>query len=53
LYLWYCAYSAKRGGDNIGHNAHMWGSLYGFAFTAIVRPELFKDFLDKLMHPSF
>jgi membrane associated rhomboid family serine protease len=53
LYLWYCAYSAKRGGDNIGHNAHMWGSLYGFAFTAVVRPELFKDFLDKLMHPSF
>ena len=53
LYLWYCAYSAKRGGDNIGHNAHMWGSLYGFAFTAIVRPELFKDFLEKLMHPSF
>jgi membrane associated rhomboid family serine protease len=53
LYLWYCAYSAKRGGDNIGHNAHMWGSLYGFAFTALLKPELFKTFLEKLIHPTF
>lgn len=53
LYLWYCAYMSKRGGDNIGHNAHMWGSIYGFTFTALLKPELFKDFLDKLMHPSF
>lgn len=53
LYLWYCAYMSKRGGDNIGHNAHMWGSIYGFAFTAVLKPELFKSFLDKLMHPTF
>jgi len=53
LYLFYCAYMGKRGGDNIGHNAHMWGSLYGFAFTVILKPELFKTFLDKLMHPTF
>lgn len=53
LYLWYCAYMSKRGGDNIGHNAHMWGSIYGFTFTALLKPELFKDFLDKLIHPSF
>ncbi len=53
LYLWYCAYMSKRGGDNIGHNAHLWGSVYGFLFTAILKPELFKSFLDKLMHPSF
>jgi membrane associated rhomboid family serine protease len=53
LYLWYCAYSAKRGRDNIGHSAHMWGSLYGFAFTALLKPELFKTFLEKLLHPTF
>jgi membrane associated rhomboid family serine protease len=52
-YLWYCAYMSKRGGDNIGHNAHLWGSVYGFVFTALLRPELFKEFIDKLMHPSF
>ena len=53
LYLWYCAYMSKRGGDNIGHNAHLWGSVYGFVFTAILKPELFKGFIDKLTHPSF
>jgi membrane associated rhomboid family serine protease len=53
LYLFYCAYMAKRGGDNIGHNAHLWGSVYGFVFTAVLRPELFKDFIEKLMHPHF
>ena len=53
LYLLYCAYMAKRGGDNIGHNAHLWGSVYGFVFTAVLRPELFKDFIEKLMHPHF
>lgn len=53
LYLWYCYYMSKRGGDNIGHNAHLWGSVYGFVFTAILKPELFKDFIEKLMHPHF
>jgi membrane associated rhomboid family serine protease len=52
-YLWYCAYMSKRGGDNIGHNSHLWGSVYGFAYTAILKPELFKGFIDKLMHPHF
>ncbi|MGC4104437.1 rhomboid family intramembrane serine protease [Ferruginibacter sp.] len=53
LYLWYCAYMSKRGGDNIGHNAHFWGSVYGFAYTAILKPELFKGFIEKLLHPTF
>jgi membrane associated rhomboid family serine protease len=53
LYIVYCAYMSKRGGDNIGHNAHLWGSVYGFVFAAVLKPELFKSFLDKLMHPSF
>ena len=53
LYLVYCAYMSKRGGDNIGHNAHLWGSVYGFVFTAILKPALFKEFLEKLMHPTF
>ncbi len=53
LYLWYCAYMSKRGGDNIGHNAHLWGSVYGFVFTAILKPELFKGFIEKLTHPTF
>ena len=53
LYLFYCAYMDKRGRDNIGHSAHFWGGLYGVAFVAIVKPDIFKDFLEKLVNPSF
>lgn len=53
LYIFYSAYMSKKGGDNVGHNAHLWGGVYGFVFTAIVRPDLFQNFFDRLMHPSF
>lgn len=29
------AYLARRGGGNIGHNAHFWGAVYGIVFTWI------------------
>ena len=34
-YLWYSSYMDKRGGDNIGHNAHFWGAVYGLFFILI------------------
>lgn len=53
IYLFYCYYMDKRGRDNIGHSAHLWGAIYGFAFAALVRQDLFSAFLDKLIHPPF
>lgn len=53
LYIYYCIYMAKRGTDNIGHYAHLWGSLYGFVFTGTVHPNLLVNFFNQLMHPSF
>ena len=35
LYLVFTAYMDRRGGDNINHSAHLWGSLYGLAFMII------------------
>lgn len=35
LYLIFTAYMDRRGGDNINHSAHLWGSLYGLAFMII------------------
>jgi len=27
------AYMTKKGGDNIGHNAHFWGGIFGLVYT--------------------
>ena len=35
LYLLISAYFDKKGGDNINHSAHMWGAIYGLAFTIV------------------
>ncbi len=48
LYLFYCAYMAKRGGDNIGHIAHFTGSIFGFVFPIIFEPRLFTHFISQL-----
>ena len=48
LYLFYCAYMAKRGGDNIGHTAHFTGSIFGFIFPIIFAPELLPRFIHML-----
>lgn len=36
LYILLSAWMDRRGGDNINHSAHIWGSLYGLAFTVLV-----------------
>lgn len=53
LYVAYTIYSDRRGGDNINHNAHLWGAAYGVAFTLVVEPRVLGIFLTALRHPSF
>ena len=36
LYLLMTIYMSKRGGDNINHSAHFWGSVWGVGFLIIV-----------------
>ena len=48
LYLVYSAYMTKRGKDNVGHSAHFWGAIFGFVFTILLKPELFKHFLAQI-----
>ncbi len=48
IYLLYENYMARRGTDNIGHNAHFWGSIFGFVFPIILKPGLFMYFLSQL-----
>jgi membrane associated rhomboid family serine protease len=43
IYLFISAYLSKKGGDNINHSAHIWGSVYGVVFLIAVS-YLFSDF---------
>lgn len=45
IYLIYCQYMAKKGGDNINHNAHFYGAVFGFIFPILLEPRLLKVFL--------
>lgn len=49
-YLAYSAYMAKKGTDNIGHDAHFWGAVFGFIFPLILDYKLFFHFLNQLMN---
>lgn len=48
LYLIYSAYMSKRGGDNIGHDAHFWGAVYGVLFTIAIKPAVALYFIDQI-----
>ncbi len=52
LYVIYCIYMGKKNQDNVNHDAHLWGSVFGFAFTivliAVIRPELFPYILEDI-----
>ena len=48
LYLVYSIIMSRRGGDNINHEAHFYGALYGFLFTGMLRPHLFLSFFEQV-----
>jgi len=56
LYIIYCVYMGKRNADNVNHDAHLWGAVFGLLFTlsliAYINPALFTDIIEELKHPS-
>lgn len=56
LFIVYCVYMGKRGQDNVNHDAHLWGSVYGLVFTliliAIQQPALFDGIIAEISDPS-
>jgi membrane associated rhomboid family serine protease len=48
LYLIYTYYSGKRTSDNINHDAHLYGSLFGIAFTIMLRPVVVVEFIERV-----
>jgi membrane associated rhomboid family serine protease len=56
LYIIYCVLMSKRGGDNVNHDAHLWGALFGLVFSlvlvAYLQPALFTGIIEELKNPS-
>lgn len=56
LFTIYCIYMSKRNADNINHDAHLWGALFGLGFTlllvVVLRSDLFAYILEDFKNPS-
>jgi membrane associated rhomboid family serine protease len=48
LYIIYSYYSSKRSHDNINHDAHLWGALFGLVFCAILYPPSIPNFIEQV-----
>jgi membrane associated rhomboid family serine protease len=48
LYIIYEFYMSRRAKDNIGHDAHFWGAVYGVVFTILLKPALATMFLQQI-----
>lgn len=50
LYLVYSSYASKTGGDNVDHEAHFYGAVFGFLFTIALKPDLFSVFINNVVN---
>ena len=49
-YLFYSWYSAKQARDNINHDAHFFGALFGIVFTIAMKPQLVQEFINQILY---
>jgi membrane associated rhomboid family serine protease len=47
LYLLYSYYSARRANDNINHDAHLLGAVFGFCFPMMIDVRMVQWFLEQ------
>lgn len=52
LYLYYSWYMSRKKLDNVGHDAHFLGALFGFFLPMIIRPSLLMNFIDLLFRSN-
>jgi membrane associated rhomboid family serine protease len=52
LYLIYSYYQGKRMSDNINHDAHLFGAIFGLFFTVALRPGVVVSFVEQISNWS-
>lgn len=50
LYIIFSWYQARKSNDNINHDAHLYGALFGFIFCVIVAPSSIGDFFEQIIN---
>jgi len=53
VYLVYSQYMSKKGGDNVNHDAHIWGAVCGVAAVLILDRNSLGNFIEKIQQPAF
>ena len=48
LFIAYSIFMSKRNTDNVNHDAHLYGALYGLVFTLALRPSTFATFIEAI-----
>lgn len=48
-YLGYSAWAAKNANDNIGHEAHFYGAIFGIVITILLYPKVVTRFINQIM----
>jgi membrane associated rhomboid family serine protease len=48
VYIIYSYYSSKQSRDNINHDAHLYGALFGLAFCIVLYPDSIGLFIEKM-----
>jgi len=49
IYLAYSYYMGKRGLDNIAHDAHFYGAVYGLIYPLLFRHDLIAKFIERIL----
>lgn len=49
LYLLYSVYMSKKSYDNVNHDAHFYGAVFGIAFSIFIEPSVLSSFFQQIM----
>jgi membrane associated rhomboid family serine protease len=53
LYIAFSYYQGRKSKDNINHDAHLYGALFGFLFCIVVYPSSFSYFIEQVQSWPF
>ena len=48
LYVAYSMYAGRRASDNINHDAHLWGGLFGMLLTLLLNKSIAMSFIEQI-----